>query len=176
MAAAASWKVISVRARKAREQIVAEFNHRSLHDDTLHALRVIPALTRRQSSRVEVDLTEYVTNKPRRLCITGCVNISFVAYFNVLVDNAYASTDCVLAIDDEERIRQIITDQIAHLNLNYVTEIGEPSEYHPTEKKLKDLSAYVLFRILFFGGTLEVIARGFKITRPRILATAADTP
>ena len=157
-------------ARKAKEQIVAEFNHHNLHDDTVHALRVIPSTTRRRSSRVEVDLTQYVTNRPRRLCLTGCANISFVADFDVLLRNAFANTERVQAIGDEQRIRQIMTEQMAHVNLEYVTLEGEPSEHHPTRQKLRDVSAYILFRITFYGGTLEVIARGFKITWPRTKA------
>jgi len=155
-------------ARRERSRIVAEFNSHSLHDDTLHALRIVPSTSRRRHSRVELDLTEYVTNRPRQLCLTGCANISFVADFDVLLDNAGANTERVHAIVDDERIRQIMTEQMAHLNIEYFDEDNRPADYHPTRTKLLDVSAYILFRITFYGGTLEVIARGFTLRHPRI--------
>jgi hypothetical protein len=155
-----------VAARKTREQVAAAFNTCNLHDDSVHAIRIIPATSRRSSSRVELDLTEYVTNRPRRLALTGCANISFVADFDVLVDNAFANTEGVQASVDEERIREIIARGMGDLNVEY-TEGGQPSEDHPARLKLRDAAAYVLFRVTFYGGTLEVIGRGFKISRPR---------
>jgi L-ascorbate metabolism protein UlaG (beta-lactamase superfamily) len=153
--------------RRAREQLVAAFNARSLHDDTVHAVRIFHSTSRRRSSRVEVDLTEYVTHRPRRLVLTGCANLSFVADFDVLTDNAFANTEAVFASMDEEHIREIMEAQMAHVNVDYFKEDDTPSDYHPTRRKLTDLSAFILFRITFFGGTLEVVARGFTLAHPR---------
>lgn len=161
--------------RREREQIVAAFNARSLHDDTVHALRIVPSTSRRRHSRVEIDLTEYVTDRPRRLVLTGCANLSFVADFDVLTDNAFANTEAVFASIDEERIHQIMVAQMAQLNVEYHDEEGHPSDWHPTQRKLADLSVYILFRITFYGGTLEVVARGFTLTHPRV-PRAASAP
>lgn len=150
-----------------KQQIIAAFNARSLHDDTVHAVRIVPSTSRRRQSYVEVDLTEYVTNQRRLLRLTGCANLSFIADFDVLTNNAFANTERVQAIGDENRIRQIMSAQMAHLNLDYVDEHGEPDPGHPTRKKLCDVSPYILFRITFYGGTLEVVARGFQLTHPR---------
>lgn len=153
-----------------KHQIMAAFNAYNLHDDTVQAVRILPSPSRRRQSTVEIDLTEYVSDKPRRLRLTGCANLSFIADFDVLTDNAFANTEGVQASGDEERIRQIVTAQMAHLNLDYGDSDEEPDEHHPTRRKLADLSPFILFRVTFYGGTLEVVARGFQITRPRLPA------
>jgi hypothetical protein len=162
-----------MRSRRDKQRIIAEFNAYNLHDDTVHAIRIIPSTSRRRNSIVEVDLTQYVSNKPRRLRLTGCANITFVADFAVLTDNAFANTERVQAFGDEERIHAIILSQMGELNIEYLDEHHCASEEHPSLQKLKKISSYVLFRIAFYGGTLEVIAEGFRITRPRANPLAA---
>lgn len=161
--------------RRTREEIVQAFHARSLHDDTVHAVRIFPSTTRRRQSRVEIDLTEYVSDRPRLLVLTGCANLSFVADFQVLTDNSFANTEAVVASIDEDRIRRIMHEQMAHLNIDYLTEDGSPSDRHPTRRKLLDLSQYILFRITFYDGTLEVIARNFTLTHPRVRRGASNT-
>jgi hypothetical protein len=34
----------------------------------------------------------------------------------------------------------------------------------PIRKKLMDIQSYVLFRVEFFGGTLEVLAKGYNLS------------
>jgi hypothetical protein len=152
--------------RKDKQKIIAEFNSCNFHDDTVHGVRVLPSTSRRKGSQIQVDLTEYITNKPRLLTLTGCANFSFIADFDVLTRNAFANTEQVEANGDEELIRRILAGQMAHLNIEYWDNEGNLSDKHPTRRKLADVTGYILFRVLFYGGTLEVVARGFRITRP----------
>ena len=152
--------------RKDKNRIIADFNSHNLHDDTVHAIRIVPSTSRRKYSHIEINLTEYGTNKARLLTLNGCANLSFVADFDVLTDNAFANTDSVQATDDEEAIRQILAEQMAYLNVEYWDKNSALCDTHPTRRKLKDLTAYILFRVLFYGGTLQVVARGFRVSRP----------
>ena len=147
---------------KSKQEIIAAFNSHNFHDDTVHSIRVVPTTSRRRRSRIEIELTQYVNDKRRCLTLTGCANVSFVADFDVLLHNAFANTEWGQADGSEERIHQIMTGQMADLNMEY-----EPASVHPTNRKMNDLMPYILFRIQFFGGTLEVVGRGFKLTCPR---------
>lgn len=147
---------------KSKQEIITAFNSHNFHDDTVHAIRIVPTTSRRRRSRIEIELTQYVNDKQRCLTLTGCANVSFVADFDVLLHNAFANTEWGQADGSEERIRQIMTGQITDLNIEY-----EPASRHPTNRKMSDLTPYILFRIQFFGGTLEVVGRGFKLTDSR---------
>lgn len=116
-------------------------------------------------------MTQYADDKRRCLTLTGCANVSFVADFDVLLNNAFASTEWGQADGSEDRIREIMTGQMPHLNIDY-----DPASFHPTKRKMDDLTPYIVFRIQFFGGTLEVVARGFKLTYPRDRTAASTHP
>lgn len=68
--------------------------------------------------------------------------MSFVADFDVLLNNAFANSEWAQADGSEDRIRQIMTGQMANLNMEY-----EPAFRHPTNRKMSDLTPYILFRI-----------------------------
>ncbi len=150
---------------KTGQEVVDAFHRHSLHDDTVHAIRIIPATSPRQESRIEIDLTDYASGKPRQLALTGCVVMALTADFVELADNAFANVNSVQAEGDEERTRAFIESQKSCRYLVYVT----PSR-DPALQRMKDVPSLVLFRVNLFGGTLEVAARGFKLSRPRVSA------
>jgi hypothetical protein len=154
--------------RRDRQRTIEAFNALHVHDATVQAVRIFPSTSKRRQSYVEVDLTEYVTCKPLLLRLTGSANVTLAADFQVLTDNAFANTEGVRATGDEKRIRQLMSEQMAHLNIEYYEVDEKPSARHPTRRKLTDVSSYILFQVTFYGGTLEVVARGFKLTRLRV--------
>ena len=153
---------------KPKEQKIANFNSYCFHDDTVLGVNIVPSTSRRRYSKVEIEFSEYCSGRPRHLILTGCANVSLIADFDVLTDNACFNTQGVQAFDDPQQIEKILSNQLEHLNIDYMTENDEPSDRHPTRKKLQDVSPYILFRVMFFGGTLEVVARNFIAKGPKL--------
>jgi hypothetical protein len=154
--------------KKTPQQIVETFNSYNFHDDTIMNMQIVPSTIQGRYSRIVLDFEDDDTGKLLQLTITGCANISLVADFDVLKDNSgFGNTNWTEAIYDEKRIKDLMSKQINELNVEYLDEKREPSEKHPTKVKIANHSEFVLFRIGFFGGTMEVIGRNFKVNRPR---------
>jgi hypothetical protein len=115
-------------------QIAAEFSTIDAHDDTVESLAIIPAPNRRTSCKVELTLFRHWGKKHRLLRFTGCTNISLVA--------------------DTKIMRR----QKSSWNVSYQKSID------PLPPKLAAADKYTLFRVRFFGGVLEVIAKSYKLT------------
>jgi hypothetical protein len=90
--------------------------------------------------------------------------------FDVLVDNWFAQTDGVAARVGVSHVQRFIRTQIPHWRVKYMP----PSPRNkPIAKKMSLLGRYVLFKLRFFGGTVEVLARNFEMTRERKSRKAA---
>ena len=139
--------------------IVDRFNAVDAHDDTVEGIFIVPAATRRSASTLEITLFRHWENKRRVLQINGCVNMALSVDMTVLADNAPNSTASVEAIAAVERIEKIMRGQKKNWNVTYEKAID------PLPVKLANAEKYVLFRVRFFGGALEVVARSFKIRR-----------
>jgi len=155
--------------RKSPQQIVDEFNKHHFHDDILLNITISPSELQRRYSKIVFDLDEDCTGKLRQLTLSGCANISMIADFDVLKDNAGSgNTEWIDASCDSEKITTLLESQIDRLNIEY--DDGAWTK-HPTKVKISDPKQFVLFRFKFFGGIAEVLARNFKINRPRKLKT-----
>jgi len=148
-----------------RDSIVGRLQDYDFHDDALLAVRIVPAQNRREKSRVELDLSEYVTDRPRRLVFTGCENIRFDGDFAVLTDNAFAVVAEVVATPADDAIIALLKDQKPRLNVEYEDEDESPIEERHRQEKLDDPFGLVLFTVVLYGGTLDVVARNFRVLR-----------
>jgi len=73
---------------KSREEIIERFNAYNFHDDTILAIKIFPTTSRKNYSKIEIESSEYSTNKRRFLTLKGCANISLQADLDVLLNNA----------------------------------------------------------------------------------------
>ena len=150
-----------------REAVIERFERECLHDDTVLSVRIVPARSHRGHAAVEVDLAESGTGRLRRLTFSRVANVRLGADLDVLRDNLPWNLNRLSASADDEAICELIASQADLLNIEYLDCDEEPIEQADRRAKLDDPSSWVLFRIALFGGTLELVATGFKLTRPR---------
>ena len=144
-----------------KDTISKRFLKHNFHDALLKSINIQPAENRRKKSIVEVMLEDYETNELIQIIFEHPGNISFVGDFDVLLDNAgFGNTSHIKASTDAESIQKAINRQKSKLNVKYSGEIQSP-----IEKKINNIEKYIGFKILFFGGCLEIFARNFKIKR-----------
>lgn len=140
---------------------VARFNSLNLHDAVLQRISVLPS-TDQCSGRVEIELIEFGTGTPLLLAITGCTNVSLVGDLDVLAQNSFASTDGVHAEAVPERIREAVEAQTPYWNVEY-----HPNPRAPIERKLRRITSLAIFRVRFYGATVEAIGTGYRFARGR---------
>lgn len=148
-----------------RDGILDRLQRHDFHDDALLAMRIVPAQNRRERPRIELELTEYDTGRPRQLVFTGCENIRFDGDFAVLTDNAFAVVAEVVATATDDDVIALLKDQKSRLNVEYQDDNDNPIEERHRQKKLDDPSDLILFTVVLYGGTVEVAARNFKLLR-----------
>jgi len=78
--------------------------------------------------------------------------------FDVLADNLPPNTSRVDADTDLDRIRSLMESQESDWDVGYGRRASSP-----LTKKLAALGEFVFFRVQFFGGALEVIAREYRL-------------
>jgi hypothetical protein len=137
---------------KSREEIIERFNAYNFHDDTIHAIKIFPATSRKNLSKVEIESSEYYTNKRRFLTLKGCANISLQADFDVLLNNAPPNVEYVQAYGSGITIKEFVERQRDIWNVEY-----EPPIEEPIKEKIQNVGQYVLFRIL------DVVAKDFAV-------------
>ena len=78
--------------------------------------------------------------------------------FDVLAGNLLPNTSRVDAHTDPALMRSLMESQEKDWDVNYAG-----SSTSPLTRKLAALSELVFFRVQFFGGALEVIARKYQV-------------
>jgi hypothetical protein len=84
--------------------------------------------------------------------------------FDVLADNWFAQTDKSIAKTDGDQMKKFVRSQTAHWHVRYMPPQAEDK---PIRKKLSAIGNYVLFKVKFFGGTVEILAKGYKLSYER---------
>ena len=143
---------------KSREEIIERFNAHDFHDVTIHAIKIFPATSRKNLTKVEIESAKHSTNKRRSLTLKGCANISLQADFDVLLNNAPPNVDYVRAYGSSIIIKKFLKRQRDIWNVDNEPLIGDP-----IKEKIQNVDQYVVFRIQLFGGILEVVAKDFVV-------------
>jgi len=141
----------------APKAIAELFRQLDFHDDTLVDLRVLPAQHRGEGSVVETHLRCGSGN--RSLQFFGCANMRVAMDFDVLTGNLPPNTSRVDAHTDPALMRGLMQSQEKDWDVNYAG-----TSTSPLTKKLAVLDELVFFRVQFFGGAVEVIAREYQLT------------
>jgi hypothetical protein len=147
-----------------KKDIMAKrFLKHNFHDTLLKAIHIEPAEDRKSKSSVEVVLEDYDTNELIEIIFEQPGNISFTGDFDVLLDNAgFGNTSHTKASTDPDKILRTINRQKSKWNVKYAEDMRSP-----IEKKTNNIDKYIAFKLLFFGGSLEVLAKNYKIKRTK---------
>jgi hypothetical protein len=147
-----------------RQFVIKRFNDLDLHDDNLLSVTVHPPHSSRNSTRIDFDFQDDSTGGRKLLSFRGCANIRYVMDFDVLSSNWFAQTKQTVSHAETEKIRKLIKAQMAYWHVRYMPPAPKDK---PIRKKLSSLSTYALFRIAFFGGIVEILAKDFILSRKR---------
>jgi hypothetical protein len=143
-------------------RIATSFNGLDFHDDALSSVEVHTPRSKAGLTSVNIELLDDSTEAKKVLSFRGCANLRFIMDFDVLTDNWFAQTDGVSSKTDLESLRRFVRAQTPHWRVQYMK--PTPSN-KPTRRKLSAITHYVLFKVRFFGGTIEVLAKNFALKR-----------
>lgn len=149
------------------QAIADRFCDLDFHDDTFVSMNVLPTQTRNDTrgSIVEIQLLQYSQHERRVLRFIECANLRVGIDFDVLANNLPPNTSRVDAHIDAGLMRELIQSQMRDWHVRY-------SEMRsPLDDKLDVMGNLVCFRVQFFGGVVEVIAREFLIERGNALTS-----
>jgi hypothetical protein len=149
------------------ERTAQRFRRLNFHDDTLIELRVLPSHHRRKKLRgnnvrsvVELCLYRYWENTYRVIRFHRCANLRVAVDFDVLADNLPPNTSYVDADTNKARMRRLIKSQELEWGVTY-----EVKSSTPIPAKLLALDELVSFRVQFFGGVVDVMARRYEVVK-----------
>ncbi len=139
--------------------IAERFSELDFHDDTFVSLTVLPAQKRGDvtGSVIELRLALYRSQKKRLVQFIGCANLRAGLDFDVLANNFPPNTSFVGSHVDGQLMRKLMQTQKRDWDVEY------ESMRSPLDDKLEVMAELVCFRVQFFGGAVEIIAREFLI-------------
>lgn len=142
------------------EETAESFRKLDFHDDSLMGMRVLPAKHRGEgiSSVVEIQLQQYSEKKLRVIRFSGCTNLRVAMDFDILADNFPPNTSRVSADTGLGRIQNLMESQKHDWDVQYAG-----TAVSPLSKKLAALTELIFFRVQFFGGAVDVIAREYQV-------------
>ena len=149
--------------KRANKDAVADrFNKLNFHDDALLSLTLHPPRKRNNVTRIVLEFQDDATGSIKVLSFLCCANFRFVMDFDVLADRWYIGTAGSVAKTDPERMRKFVKRQLSHWRTAYMPPMPKDK---PIKRKLASLRSYILFRVAFFGGTAEVLAKNYRLNR-----------
>ena len=142
------------------ETLAKSFRELDFHDDTFIDLRVLPSQLRGEGvqSLVEIQLLHHSEKKLRHIRFFGCANLRVAMDFDVLAQNLPPNTSRVEAHANLNHMRELIRSQKNDWDITYA-----PGVESPLTSKLAAMDDFVAFRVQFFGGVVDVIARNYEV-------------
>lgn len=140
----------------------ARFGKLDFHDDSLKFVRIHPGVKRGVGGRVDFSFADYTTKKAKSISFRECANLRCILDFDVLADNWFAQTEGVDCINDAKRMEKFVRAQVAHWHVRYMP--PTPKD-RPIRRKIASIRRYHLFRVRFFGGTFEVLAKRYLVRK-----------
>ena len=144
---------------KKENAVAMRFNKLDFHDDALISLRIVLPRSRNNFTRIDFEFQDDSTGAVEVLSFHSCANFRFIMDFDVLADQWYFGTAASRANTDVERMTKFVKAQKRHWRTVHMPPAPKDK---PIRTKLKLIRRYVLFRVAFFGGTAEVLAKNFR--------------
>jgi hypothetical protein len=141
------------------ETMVTSFRALDFHDDTFLDLRVLPSQLCGDGAQslVEIQLLHH-SEKNLHIRFSGCANLRVAMDFDVLAQNSPSNTSRLEAHTNLNQMRDFIHSQKKDWDLAYASGIESP-----LTKKLAAMNEFVAFRVQFFGGVVDVLARKYQV-------------
>jgi hypothetical protein len=146
--------------RNDKDAVARRFSNLDLHDDNLVSVKVVAPLKNTDSAKIDFEFRDDTTGRKKLLSLSGCANLRWLMDFDVLASNWFAQTEKAISSTDVNKMRKLVLAQVAHWHVRYMP--PSPKD-KPIRKKLSSIRKFVLFRVNFFGGTIEVLAKKFNL-------------
>lgn len=146
------------------KSVASRFNELSFHDDNLASVTVHVLQSKKNHARIDFKLRDDSTNREKLLSFFDCANIRYVMDFDVLADNWFAQTDTSIAKINGDQMKKFVRSQTAHWHVRYMP---PQTKDKPVRKKLSTIGNYIFFKVMFFGGTAEILAKDYKLSHKR---------
>jgi hypothetical protein len=150
----------------------APFGKLNFHDDALRFVEIHPGTKRKGEAKITFGFRDYGSGKPKVLSFHGCANLRCVLDFDVLADNWFAQTEGVAHLDDPRKMEKFVHAQTTHWHTRYMPPMPKDK---PVRKKLASIRKFHLFKITFFGGTFEVLAKRCVIKTRRAVGERVNS-
>jgi len=149
--------------KRANKDAVADrFNRLSFHDDALLSVNIHAPRRRNNFTKIDFKFQDDATEAVKTLSFHTCANFRFVMDFDVLAYTWFFGTEGSVAKTDVQRMRKFVRAQMSHWRTTYMPPMPKDK---PIRKKMASIRSYILFRVTFFGGTVEALAKNYKLTR-----------
>jgi hypothetical protein len=143
-----------------KDAVARKFNRLDFHDDILKLVTIHPSSTARNLTSIDFEVEDHSTRTTKLLSFHSCANVRFSMDFDVLASNWFANTEGSAADTNAQKMRKFIAAQKPHWRTTYMP--PQPKD-RPIRKKLSSIRDYALFKVKFFGGTVEILAKNFKL-------------
>jgi|SRR5687768_9413758 len=144
----------------ATETIAKSFRELDFHDNTFVDLRVLPSRVSAEGAQsvVEIQLLHHSEKKLRHIRFLGCANLRVAMDFDVLAEHLPPNTSRLEAHTNLNQIRDFIHSQKKDWDVAYASGVESP-----LSQKLLVMHDFVAFRVQFFGGVVDVLARNYEV-------------
>ncbi len=143
-----------------RRDAGTRFSKLDFHDDNLASVKILPPRKKAATTRIDFEFLDDSTGATKFVSFHGCANLRYIMDFDVLAANWFAQTKSFAAKADVNRMKRFVQSQMAHWHVQYMPPM---SRDEPIRKKLSAIRSYHLFKIDFFGGSAEVLAKNFSV-------------
>jgi len=138
----------------------ARFRKLDFHDDNLASVEIYPPRKSTGAAQIDFQFLDDSTGSLKVVSFHRCANLRYVMDFEVMAANWFAQTDRFAVESDVSRMKRFVRSQMVHWHTKYMPPMPRDK---PIRKKLATIRSYHLFRIAFFGGTVEILAKSFSV-------------
>jgi len=147
-------------SRVLKRATAEKFNKLDFHDDALVSVKIRAPRTRKNLTGIDFQFRDDGTKAIKPLSFQSCANLRFVMDFDALAYTWFFGVEGSIAKTDVQRMKKFVRSQMSHWRTAYMPPM---SKDQPIREKLKSIGSYILFKVRFFGGTAEVLAKNYKL-------------
>lgn len=156
--------VLNLLQKAGPDRIARKLIKLDIHDDNLITVKIHVPRTEKNDAAIEFELEDDGIGARKVLSFSGCANLRFVMDFDVMAQNCFAQTYGAKCFNDRAKLKRFVRTQKAHWRVQFMPPTHPEM---PIRRKLAGIRRYHLFKIKFYGGTFDILARNFQLKMPR---------